>query len=152
MSAEFITLNSRLTIKKGTLIEKKLTVNTEEGFTRFIAFVAFLAFLAFCIYRIVVDKKYFFIIQLLLVLIWLEPHIKHIYTFLFVKTWKSAIRMDDIQRVTSSRLQNGLETQVTLHLKNGRKKFFTFRDAENQIDDFVRTIETKEIASASLTR
>jgi hypothetical protein len=152
MSAEFITLNSRLTIKKGTLIEKKLKVNTEEGFTRLIAFMALLAFLAFCIYRIVVDKKYFFIIQLLLVLIWLAPHFKRINTFLFVQTWKSSIRMDYIQRVTSSKLQNGLETQVTLHLKNGRKKFLTFRDAENQVDDFVRTIETKEIVSASMTR
>ena len=151
MSAEFITLNSKLTIDQGTLIEKKLTVNTEEGFTRLIAFIALLAFLAYCIYRIVVDKKYFFIIQLLLVMIWLAPHFKRLQTFLFVETWKSSIRMDYIQRVTSSKLQNGLETQVTLHLKNRRKKFLTFRDAENQVDDFVRVIETKEIALASMT-
>lgn len=152
MSAEFITFNSSLIIKQSTLIEKKLIVNTEEGFTRFIAFVALLALLAFCIYRIVVDKDYFFIIQLLLVLLWLTPHLKRIYTFMFVKTWKSAIRIDDIRRVTSLRLQNGLETQVVLHLKNGRKKFLVFRNAENQVDDFVRTIEGKEIASSSLNR
>lgn len=144
MSAEYITLNSRLTVKKGVLTEKKLKVNTEEAFSRLMAFIALVALLAFCIYRITVDKNYFFIIQLLLVLMWLAPHIKRIYTSMFIKTWKASIRIDEIQSITSSHLDNGLETEVTLHLKNGRKKFLIFRDAENQIDDFICSIETKE--------
>ena len=152
MSAEYITLNSRLAIKKGILIEKKLKINTGEGFTRLMAFVVLVALLAFCIYSIAVDKNYIYIIQLILVLMWLAPHIKRIYTSLFIKTWKSTVRLEEIHSLTSSRLDNGLETQVTLRLKNGRKKFLIFRDAENQVDDFIRSIEVKEIVAASLTR
>jgi hypothetical protein len=142
MSAEYITLNSRLTIKKSVLTEKKLKVNTEEGFTRLMAFVVLVALLAFCIYRIAVDKNYFYIIQLILVLMWLAPYIMRIYTFIFIKTWKTSIRVEEIQNLTSLKLDNGLETQVTLKLKNGRKKFLIFRDAENQVDDFIHSIET----------
>ena len=144
MNSAFISLNSRINIKKGLITEKELKTDTEEGFTRSIAFLALLAFLAYCIYRIVVDKDYFYILQLLLVLIWLAPHIKRIYTFLFVKTWNATIRIDDIQGVTSSRLQNGLETQVILQMKNGRKKFIIFRDAENQMEDFIHSLGINE--------
>ena len=150
MSTEFITLNSRLTIKKGTLTEKKVKLNTEEGFTHFISFVALLALLSFCIYRIVVDRDFFFIIQLFLVLIWLQPHLKRIYSFLFISTWRSSIRIDDILKVTCSSLHNGLETEATLHLNNGRKKFLIFRDAENQVDNFIRIIETNKLVSVTL--
>lgn len=145
MNTEFISLNSKINIKKGVITEKKVKADTGEGFTRFIAFMALVAFLAYCIYRIVVDKNYVYILQLLLVLFWLAPHLKRLYISLFIKTWKSTIRIDDIQRVTSSRLQNGLETQVALHLKNGRKKYLIFRDAENQINDFINSVETKEL-------
>jgi hypothetical protein len=152
MSVEYLTLNSRLSIKKDVLTEKKLKVNAEEGFTRLMAFVVLVALVAFCIYRIAVDNNYFYIIQLILVLMWLAPHIKRVYTSLFIKTWKTSIRIDEIQSLTSSKLDNGLETQVTLHLKNGRKKFLIFRDAENQVDDFIRSMETNEMVPASLTR
>lgn len=152
MSEEFITLNSRLTVKNDTLIEKKLKVNREEGFTRFLAFVVLVSLVAFCIYRIAFDNNYFYIIQLILVLMWLAPHTKRVYTSLFIKTLKTSIRIDEIQTLTSSKLDNGLETQVTLHLKNGRKKFLIFRDAENQVDDFLRSMETNEPVPASLTR
>jgi hypothetical protein len=145
MNAAFISLDSRVTIKNGWITVKKFKTDTEEGFTRFIAFVALLALLAFCLYRIIEDKAYFFTVQLLLVLIWLAPHIKRIYTFLFVITWKSAIRMDDIRQVTTLPLENGLETRVTLHLVNGRKKFLTFRDAENQLPHFIRSIGIKGV-------
>lgn len=145
MNTELITLNSRINIKKGVITEKKLKTDTEEGFTRSIAFVTLLAILAFCFYRIFFDKDYFYIIQLFLVLIWLAPHIKRIYASLFIKTWKSVIRIADIESVASLKMQNGLETQVTMHLKNGRKKFLIFRDAENQVEDFIHSIETKEI-------
>ena len=144
MNTEFISLDSRINIKKGSITEKKVKTNTEEGLTRFIGFLALVAILVYCIYIIVVDKNYFYIPQLLLVLVWLAPRINRIYISLFVKTWNSAVRIDDILTVTSSKLENGLETQVTLQLKNGRKKFIIFRDAENQIEHFINSVEIKE--------
>lgn len=71
----------------------------------------------------------------------MEPGIKGLYSSLFVKTWKSTIRFADIQSVSSSALDNGLETKVILHLKNGRKKFYVFRNAEKQSDDFIQAVE-----------
>ena len=143
MNTEFITLNSKLIIKNNAIIEEKLKTE-EEGFTRFIALVALLSFLFFCIYKIVEEKDYIFIVQLILVLFWLEPHVMRIYRSLFVKTWKSTIRLNEIQRVTSVKLDNGLETEVILQLKSGRKKFIVFRNAENQVEDFITAVDKQE--------
>lgn len=144
---EFITLNSRITIQKGVINERKVKLDTEEGFTRLMAFVALIVYLLFCIYRIVIEKDYFVFIHVILILVWLTPHLVRIYTSLFIKTWQSSIKLDRVSRVTSLNMGNGLETQVTLHLKNERKKFFVFRNAENQVENFIGAIENREEAS-----
>ncbi len=140
MPTEFITLDGRLTIKFAAVIEKKLKQN-KEGFMRFAAFTLWVALLAFCVYRVVEERDYFFILQGVVTLFWMEPGIKSIYASLFVETWKSTIPFADIQSVNSAPLDNSLETQVTLHLKNGRKKFYVFRNAEKQADDFIQAVE-----------
>lgn len=144
MHTEIYSLNSRLTIKNKAIFEKKLKTNTEEGFTRLIAFVALLALLVLCIDKIIEEKNYLFIVQVILILVWLEPHIKRIYLSLFVKTWKSSIKLNEIQKITSIRLDNGLETEVILHLKSGKKKFIVFRDAEKQIEEFIIAVGKPE--------
>jgi hypothetical protein len=145
MHTEFITLNSRLILNNNAIIEKKLKTNAEEKLTLFIALIALLAFLTVCVYRTFIDRDYFYITQGILVLVWLVPHIKRIYTLLFVKTWNSTIRIDDIQNVTLTRLENGLETQVTLYLKSGRRKFLIFRNAESQAEGFINSIRPKKV-------
>ena len=151
MNPEYITLDSRLTIKKDVLTERKLKINTEEGVTRSIAFIALIAFLALSLYKIFEDKEYVYIVQVMLILVWLEPHVKRIYRTLFIKTWRSSIKLNDIQNVTLSPLDNGLETKVTLHLKNGRKKFLVFRNAENQSADFIQSLGLQQSGAPVLT-
>lgn len=145
MADKFITLNSRITISKGVFREKKIYEDTEVGFDRFVSFLALCAGLGFCIYQLIVNKDYYYIVQILLLGFWLESHFRRIYLALFVKTWMTYFKISDIKGFAYKALPNGLETEVILKLKSGRKKFLIFRDAENQVEDFINLINEKEI-------
>ncbi len=141
---EFFTLDSRLTIQRGNIYQKKLKHETEASFNRFIVFMMLLILLVIVIiYDILEERKYLWIVQALLILTWLWPHIKRVYQTLFIKTWKSIIPIKDIKDVSTKPLDNGLETEVTLHLSSGRKKFYTFRNAEGQLELFVEAISAQ---------
>lgn len=139
MDAEFITLDSRLIIKKGIIQQKNLKFDSEEGLNRSLAFIAILLFIGYSIYEIVEEQKYYYFIQIFLCLFWLAPHVKRIYKKLFVQTWKSTIKLNEITNVIT-RPFNELETEVILQLKNGREKNYVFRNAENQIDSFLESV------------
>ena len=136
---EFYTLDSRLTIQRGNIYQKKVKYS-EEGWNRFAVFLLLLFFLLFTLYEIFEEKKYGSIVQLILVGFWLSPHVKRIYKILFVKTWKSIIPLKDIKNISTKPLENGLETELTLHLSSGRKKFYTFRNAEGQLELFAAAV------------
>lgn len=140
MNEEFITLDSRLVIAKEVLREKKVKGDTEESFTRGIAFAALMTYLVYSVYEITEKKEYFAIIQIIMVFFWLAPHVKRMYRTLFVKTWKSSIKLTEIKEVKAKPLQNGLETEVTLQLANGRKKYFVFRNRETDIKEFMQAL------------
>ena len=144
MVAKFITLNSRITINKGVFREKKIYVDNGDGFDRFISFLALCAGLGFCIYQLIMNKDYYYIVQILLIGFWLESHFKRIYRALFVKTWMTYFKLSDIKGFSTQQLENGLETEVALKLKNGRKKFLIFRDGENQLDSFINAIKKED--------
>ena len=137
---EFFTLDSRLTIQRGNIYQKSVKRETETGFYRYIVFVVYLLFVFLTVEEMVAEKEYYHVIQVVVISIFLAPLFKRIYEGLFVKTWKNNIPLKDIKSISTKPLVNDLETEVTLHLSSGRKKFYIFRNAEGQLEPFVDTI------------
>ena len=137
---EFFTLDSRLTIQRGNVYQKSVKQETETGFYRYIVFVVYLLFVFLTVEEMVAEKEYYHVIQVVVISILLAPLFKRIYEGLFVKTWKSNIPLKDIKSISTRPLNNGLETELTLHLSSGRKKYYTFRNAEGQLQLFVDAV------------
>lgn len=141
---EFFTLDSRLTIQRGNIYQKKVKDNSEVGKYRFIVFAAYclLVFITIQDIKSGADNFsiFFGIIKVIVFGIFLEQIFKRIYQTLFVKTWKSIIPLKEIKSISTKPLENGLETEVTLHLSSGCKKFYTFRNAEGQLELFTDAV------------
>jgi len=141
---EFFTLDSRLTIQRGNIYQKKVKDNSEVGKYRFIVLSAYCLLVFFTIQDIKSGADNFDIflgiIKVIVFGILIEQIFKGIYQTLFVKTWKSNIPLKEIKDVSTKPLDNGLETEVTLHLSSGRKKFYTFRNAEGQLQPFIEAV------------
>jgi hypothetical protein len=135
----FFTLDSRLTLQRGNVYQKKVKYS-DARWDRFVVFMLLFLFLLFTLYQIIEEEKYGSIAQLILIVFWLSPRVKSIYQTLFVKTWKSIIPLKDVKGVSTKQLENGLETEVSLHLSSGRRKVYTFRNAEAQIEPFVEAV------------
>jgi hypothetical protein len=140
MSTEFITLDSKLAIRGNAISERKVK-HTEPDSFHLVEYVIALALIALALYWIFAEGEYSAILFLLIPLLWLQRRLKKLYIALFVKTWKPTIFFNEIRDVTTTALHNGLETQVTLHLTNGRKKFYIFRNAENQLEEFLQLFD-----------
>ena len=136
----FITLDSRLTLKRGNIYQNKVKSQYEDAQYRFITFVAFIVLGIFTIEEITVEGEYFKILRLVLYAMFLAPLFKRIFQTLFIKTWKNIIPLKDIKAITTKPLPNGLETEVALHLSSGRKKFYVFRNEEGQLEAFTEAL------------
>lgn len=143
MHAEFITLNSKIILKNGVLTEKKLKPDSER-LNRSFAFAAIIIYLVLCLYKIVEEGKYWFILPAAIGLSWLIPVLKRYYRSVFVKAWKNYFKLEEIRTISTRPLENGLETELVLHLKNGRKKYLIFRDAENQLENFLQVADPEK--------
>lgn len=137
---EFFTLDTRITIQRGNIYHNRIKYNADEGMDRFIAFGAIVLITSYLIYLMAEKNEYGWSFQILLMLMWLWPHLRRIYQTLFIKTWKSIIPLKDVKNISTKPLDNGLETEVVLHLQNGRKRFYTFRNAEGQIEPFINMV------------
>ena len=137
---EFFTLDSRLTIQRGNIYQKKVKHETEIGKYRFIVFAAYGLLVFLTVIKIKEEGAYYEIIKVVAFGLLLDQIFKHIYLTLFVKTWKSNIPLNDVKSISTKQLVNGLETEVILHLSSGRKKFYTFRNAEGQLEPFVEAL------------
>ena len=141
---EFITLNSRLTLKKDTLTEQKLNYNEEEIRLPFLAFIGLMAISGITVYQIVEEQKYHHLIRFILIAYFLYPFLKWSYQTLFIKTWHSTIKLSRIKKVQMVPLENGIETKVILHLLSGRQKWYVFRNKENELKAFVAAVSPLE--------
>lgn len=136
---EFFTLDTRISIEHGNIYHKKVKHN-DSGPYRLIAFLTLIVIIVYSFYQVVEDHKYYKILRVLLWLILFAPLFKSIYSALFIKTWKSIIPLKDVKNITAKPLENGLETEVTLHLSSGRKKYYVFRNAEGQLETFTQAV------------
>ncbi|MGV3656819.1 MAG: hypothetical protein ACO1NX_02660 [Chitinophagaceae bacterium] len=140
---EFFTLDSRLTIQRGNIYQKKVKDNSEVGKYRFIVLSAYFLLVFLTVKKINEGGNsdiFFGIARIVFYVILFWQIFKNIYHTLFVKTWKSIIPLNDIKDVSTKPLDNGLETEVTLLISSGRKKFYTFRNAEGQLELFVDAV------------
>jgi hypothetical protein len=146
MAMEFITTDAKLTIKDNIIRQKKLIYRETYWWAHFVVLLILL------IYKIVEvsnafntgnneDKIDFIWIPILIM--WMYPHLKRISESLFIKTWKSSIPLSKIKDIKVIPLENTLETKVVLTLGSGRKKFYTFRNAENQVHKFVEAVNER---------
>lgn len=147
---EFITLDSRLTLQRGNIYQNKLKSSTEEGQYRFVAFVAFVLLVVLTIEEIVAEGEYFKIIRVIVYAFFLAPLFTRIFQTLFIKTWKNIIPLKDVKAISTRPLQNGLETEVVLSLKSGRKKFYVFRNAEGQLEAFTEAVAAQTSLSIQM--
>ena len=60
--------------------------------------------------------------------------------FIFIKVWRNRFSLDEIRTYAVRPDHTGLETIVTLVLKNGKKKDIPFRTRENQYEAFLQLI------------
>jgi hypothetical protein len=147
MSTEFITLDSRLTIRMNAITETKLKDIT---YTRSRYYFLSLALNAFCLYMVVAWQDYSEYVIIPVLLFMLMHDLQNTYIGMFKLSHKPTIFLKEVRDVTTTALNNGLETQVTLHLANGRKKFYVFRNAENQLDGFLQLFDFGGKAAMSL--
>lgn len=146
---EFFTLDTCITIQRGNLYHKKVKQESELGQYRFIVFAVYCLVVFLTVVEIKEEGNYYEIIKVAVFSILVSSIFKSIFQTLFIKTWKTIIPLKDVKNITTKPLDNGLETEVTLHLQNGRKKFYTFRNAEGQLEAFVEALEMHTTATAS---
>ena len=140
MNTEFITTNSRLSVKNDTIWQKRIIEPPKNYW--FHSFILLLFLLGFSVYDAIPEKPYKWI-MVFVIIMWMTPHIMTIYQILFIKTWKSNIRLSDIKSVRTENEENELEEKVFVKLKSGREKIYFFRKSENQAEKFVLLISSQ---------
>lgn len=136
----FFTLDSRLTIQRGNIYQNKVKHQTEDHQYRFVAFVAFVLLVIYTLEEITIKGEYYKIFRVIVYAFFLAPLFKRIFQTLFLKTWKTIIPLKDIKAITTQPLENGLETELVLRLRSGRKKAYVFRNAEGQLETFTEAV------------
>jgi len=140
MDPEFFTTNSKLTIKNDTIWEKQLVLPPPNYW--FHSFILLLVIIAFSIDKAVNETPLDWV-YVLLGLIWIAPHLKHIYAFLFQKVWRWYVPLAEVSTVVLDPHYNELEQKVTLTVKSGRKKVYIFRRMEHQAEAFVELVASR---------
>jgi hypothetical protein len=139
MDPEFFTKSSKLTIKNDTIWEKRL-VSPEKNYW-FHSFILLLVFIAFSVDKAIYDTPFDWL-YVLLGLIWIAPHLKHIFEFLFQKIWRWYIPLSEVRTIVLDPHYNELEQKVTITVKSGRKKVYVFRTSEHQAEAFTELVSS----------
>jgi len=135
----FTTIDSKIEVDKNFLVFKKLKYEPANSYW-FHSFVLILCLIIFQIDRAINEHPRAWVIAAI-ALMWIYPHLKRIFKIVFVNIWGSRIRLSKISEISTVPPENELETTVRIKLKSGREKLIVFRTSENQVDDFVETIE-----------
>ncbi len=139
MEQEFFTINGKLTIQNGKLWEKRL-VRKEPDYA-YHSFILIILFLLILIHEVSTTKDYAKLIYLIPVCIWIYPHVKTIYEFLFQKIWRWYIPLTEIRSLKYNSDHNELEESVTVFIHSGRSKKFIFRKSEQQAIELINILE-----------
>lgn len=75
-----------------------------------------------------------------MLLLFLSTWWKDVYRILFKISWKGTIRLEEIGKLDTLPLKNGLETAAILHLKGGRERRYIFRNGEGELPRFAEFV------------
>ena len=96
------------------------------------------------------DKPYKWV-RVVILLVWISPHLVTIYRILFINSWKSNIKFSDIKEIKLLPDENELEEKVSMILKSGRKKIYVFRKSEEQAKKFIEMMSSELPPSTGTT-
>lgn len=139
MEQELFTTTGKLTIYNGKLWEKRLV--TKKPDYAYHSFILLMLFLLILIHELNTTMDYGKLIYLFLLFIWIYPHIKTIYEFLFQKIWRWYIPLNEIRSLQYKNDYNELEESVTVFIHSGRSKTFIFRKSEHQAIELINMLE-----------
>ena len=137
MKTEFITTNSKLTVRSKWISEKPVIEKPESYWFHSFAMLALLLVYSF---DEMLHERPDKLIAVILSAIWIAPHFVRIYQFLFINVWRSNIPVNEVKSIRLDDQFNELEDQVILTLHSGRKKRYLFRKREGQAAGFVTVV------------
>lgn len=143
----FVTVDSKVSFDEYHLSIKKVKQDANNRYW-FDSFILFIAFIGFQTYRAIYDKPMAWVF-VIIGITWLYPHLERIFKILFIYQWGNKVKLEKIKTFSILQQENELETTLCLQLNNGRQKLLTFRNAENQIDNFVDALTLKMDKSIS---
>lgn len=85
---------------------------------------------------LVPSKAYGYFITVIVLVLFFSSYLKQLYTVLFKKSYSNYIQVNRIVSFELKPDEFGLETELRLHLRNGRHRSIIFRTRENQYQPF----------------
>lgn len=139
MEQEFITSRGKVFLNNQRLLIQNFKSNFQDTVIGELATP--LLILALAVFSFFDPKKPFSYFATIIFLIWLFSfHLKQLYSTLFKKSFSNYIPLDHIKFIELKPDQLGLETEVILHLKNGRYRSLLFRTLEKQFESFTESL------------
>jgi hypothetical protein len=138
MTEEFITARGKVHLNDQRLIVQDLKVEfskTLVGELSLPVIVFTLTILSFWN-----RSKAFGFIAAVYAVLFILYYFDGLYTILLKKSYSNYIAVNRINSVTVKPDKFGLETEVRVHLKNGRFRSIVFRARENQYEPFIKSI------------
>ena len=140
MKHEFVTLYGKATIEREVLYLRVPYLPFEK--TAFAQIGIEMVFISLLVSRFFsLDTT----MRIMITLIWsllILSRVPLMYDKFFKRNYSRRIPLSAITNITTEDDVHGLQTEVKLHLKNGRYKKITFRKLENQHQPFIETVSS----------
>ena len=141
MKQEFITTRGKLIIENNSLFIRNYKIDFRETVAGqlWFPFLLIAAGILICIYA---DKPLDYFIGTFWILSFLLFHSKKVYDVLIKKSFSGRIQLSRIHSFEIRPDEPGLETEVLLHLRNGRNRSILFRTMEKQYEAFTDALSS----------
>lgn len=138
MKQEFVTVRGKAIIENKSLFVRNLKSsfwNTLAGKLLYPTVV-----LAFIVLRLIsADRPYDYFVAGMFVIVF-SNHLTELYDILFRRSFAGRIPLHRIKSFETKPDEFGLDTEIILHLKNGRYRSIPFRTLENQYQPFTELL------------
>lgn len=148
MKQEFITVKGKVDLNEKRLLIQDLRFNfwkTAIGEILFPCFTLIVAFFSF----FNPGKPFGYFATFILMALFFSNSFKQFYSVLFKKSYSGFVPVNRIVSFELKPNEFGLETEVRVHLKNGRYRSIAFRTLEKQYEPFTELL-THYIAQPQL--
>ena len=133
MTLQFITTTGKLYIV-GAVIKQRRLFRPYASVCLLYFLFAFVVLVGYAAMNFAHLYTPFFVALCVLLIL---PYLYPLFKFLFVETLKSKVEIENIEAVTVTKDKCGLQETVILKLKSDRKKIYTFRVNEFQVEKFI---------------